>query len=565
MFEADDRPGGHTRTVDIETDTAAHRVDTGFIVFNDRNYPGFERLLERLGVESQASDMGFSVSDGRGEFEYNGGSINGLFARRSSLVRPSFHRMVRDLLRFNREAPALIGLNGSGPTLLDFLDEGGYSREFVERLIVPQASAVWSADPRDLRHFPASVLAEFFDNHGQFGFRDRPRWRAVAGGSSRYVERLCAPMRERLRLSTPVARVERFDDRVEVTPVGGGPESFDEVILAVHSDQALRMLGDASAAERQILGAIPYQPNEVVLHTDASLLPRRRRAWASWNFHLSDEPVERTTVTYHMNRLQSLTADRQFCVTLNRTEAIDPERVLSVREFSHPVFSHRALTAQRRWDEVSGVRRTQLLRRLLGLRLPRGRRAERAARLRAVRGAPVTELYEGWVRHRRFGDVPRSFRYRLYMTLGDDGVLEMPRSLGVGFNPVRFRYGTDGSLAAEVTNTPWGERRVYSFDGLSGTTGKAMHVSPFLGMDHDYSIHANVPGKHLTVHIENTRDGERVFDATLSLERRPASDLRRLRLRYPAQTLRVLALIYAHGALLALRGAPYHPHPPRAA
>jgi uncharacterized protein len=177
----------------------------------------------------------------------------------------------------------------------------------------------------------------------------------------------------------------------------------------------------------------------------------------------------------------------------------------------------------------------------------------------------VTELYEGWVRHRRFGEVERSFRYRLYMTLSDDGVLEMPRSLGVGFNPVRFRYGSDGSLAAEVTNTPWGERRVYRFESLAGTAGKAMHVSPFLGMDHDYSIHANVPGRRLTVHIENRRAGERVFDATLSLERRPPGDLRRLRLRYPAQPLRVLALIYAHGALLALRGAPYHPHPRRAA
>jgi predicted NAD/FAD-binding protein len=266
--------------------------------------------------------------------------------------------MVRDLLRFNREAPALIGLNGSGPTLLDYLDEGGYSREFVDRLIVPQASAVWSADPRDMRHFPASVLAEFFDNHGQFGFRDRPRWRAVKGGSSRYVERLTAPLRDRLRLSTPVARVERFEDRVELTPPSGEAEPFDEVILAVHSDQALRMLNDASPAEAAVLGAIPYQSNEVVLHTDASLLPRRRRAWASWNFHLNDEPVERTTVTYHMNRLQSLTAEHEFCVTLNRTEAIAPERVLSVQEFSHPVFSHRALTAQRRWGEVSGLRRT---------------------------------------------------------------------------------------------------------------------------------------------------------------------------------------------------------------
>jgi uncharacterized protein len=358
VFEAGDRPGGHTRTIDVETDNGLHRVDTGFIVYNDRNYPGFERLLERLRVETQPSNMSFSVSDGRGEFEYNGASANGLFARRSSLVRPSFHRMVRDLLRFNREAPALIGLNGSGPTLLDFLDEGGYSREFVDRLIVPQASAVWSADPRDLRSFPAALLAEFFDNHGMFGFTGRPRWRTVVGGSSRYVERLTAPMRDRLRLSTPVARIERFPDRVEVTPARGGPERFDQVIVAAHSDQALAMLADPSPAEAELLGAIPYQPNDVVLHSDPSLLPRRRRARASWNFHLQEEPADRTTVTYHMNRLQSLESEREYCVTLNRTEAIDPERVIDTGEFSHPVFTHAALAAQRRWDEVSGVRRT---------------------------------------------------------------------------------------------------------------------------------------------------------------------------------------------------------------
>jgi uncharacterized protein len=358
VFEAAERPGGHTRTVEVETERELHRVDTGFIVFNDRNYPGFQRLLERLGVATQPSTMSFSVSDGRGEFEYNGASANGVFARRSSLVRPSFHRMIRDLLRFNREAPALIGLNGSGPTLLDFLDEGGYSREFVERLIVPQASAVWSTDPRDLRTFPASLLAEFFDNHGMFGFTGRPNWRAVAGGSSRYVERLTAPMRDRLRLSTPVARIERHADRVEVTPERGGPEAFDEAIVAAHSDQALAMLADPTPAEAEVLGAIPYQPNDVVLHTDSSLLPRRRRAWASWNFHLQDEPAERTTVTYHMNRLQSLDGGPDFCVTLNRTEAIDPESVIGEREFSHPVFTHAALAAQLRWAEVSGVRRT---------------------------------------------------------------------------------------------------------------------------------------------------------------------------------------------------------------
>jgi predicted NAD/FAD-binding protein len=180
----------------------------------------------------------------------------------------------------------------------------------------------------------------------------------VAGGSSRYVERLTAPMRERLRLSTPVARIERFADRVEVTPERGGPECFDEVIVAAHSDQALAMLADPSPAEAEVLAAIPYQANDVVLHTDASLLPRRRRAWASWNFHLQDEPAERTTVTYHMNRLQTLDSERDFCVTLNRSDAIDPELVIGAREFSHPVFTHAALAAQRRWDEVSGVRRT---------------------------------------------------------------------------------------------------------------------------------------------------------------------------------------------------------------
>ena len=359
VFEADARPGGHTRTVAVETPDGVHHVDTGFIVFNDRNYPGFERLLERLGVASQPSVMSFSVSDGRGGFEYNGASANGLFARRSSVLRPSFHRMVRDLLRFNREAPALVGLNGSGPTLLDFLDEGGYSREFVERLIVPQASAVWSADPRELRHFPASLLAEFFDNHGMFGLSGRPRWRSVRGGSNSYVEALTAPLRERLRLGTPVARVERLPGHVEVTPAGGsGPERFDELILAGHSDQSLALLADPSPAEAELLGAIPYQPNDVVLHTDASLLPRRRRARASWNFHLQDEPAARTTVTYHMNRLQALDAAQEFCVTLNRREAIDPAQVIETREFAHPVFTHAALAAQRRWPEISGVRRT---------------------------------------------------------------------------------------------------------------------------------------------------------------------------------------------------------------
>jgi predicted NAD/FAD-binding protein len=357
IFEAGGYPGGHVNTIRVDTADETHQVDTGFIVYNDRNYPNFIKLLDRLGVATQPSTMSFSVSDGNG-FEYNGASANGLFARRSSLVRPSFHRMIRDLMRFNREAPALIGLNGSGPSLGEFLHEGSYSREFVDRLIVPQASAVWSADPRQMWSFPASLLAEFFDNHGMFGVNGRPNWRTVAGGSARYVEPLVAPLGERLRLSCPVDRVERFEDRVEVTPRGCEAESFDEVVLAVHSDQALAMLADPTTAERAVLGAIPYQPNETVLHTDATLLPRRARARASWNFHLTGTPTDRTTVTYHMNRLQSLRADQEFCVTLNRTEAIDPARVIRTIDYAHPVYTSAGLKAQGRWDEVSGVHRT---------------------------------------------------------------------------------------------------------------------------------------------------------------------------------------------------------------
>ena len=357
VFEANDYAGGHTNTIRVDGADETHHVDTGFIVLNDRTYPNFQRVLTNIGVATQPSNMSFSVSDG-GRFEYNGSSANGLFASRANLARPSFHRMILDLLRFNREAPALVGLNGSGPSLGQFLHEGRYSRQFVERLIVPQASAVWSADPNRMWEFPASFLADFFANHGMFGFSGRPNWLAIPGGSARYVEALTRPFADRLRLSTPVQRVTRLPDGVEITAENSPPERFDEVVLAVHSDQALRMLSDPTGAEAEVLGAIPYQANEAVLHTDRRLLPRRRRAWASWNFHLEDEPADRTTVTYHMNSLQSLTAEREFCVTLNKSEAIDPEQVIRTIRYDHPVFTPAGLQAQRRWSEVSGVRHT---------------------------------------------------------------------------------------------------------------------------------------------------------------------------------------------------------------
>jgi len=358
VFEANGYPGGHTNTIQVETDHASYAVDTGFIVFNDRNYPNFERLLGGLGVASQPSTMSFGVSDGRGDFEYSSGSANGLFANRRHLVDPTFRRMISDLLRFNREARDLLHTDGEGPSLGVWLERQGFSQAFVERLIVPQASAVWSADPRQLWSFPARFLAEFFDNHGMLGFRGRPRWKTVRGGSARYVDALIAPLGDRLRLRTPVSAITRAADHVGLTTPGGEPETFDEVIVATHSDQALAMLTDPSDREHELLGAIPYQPNEAVLHTDRRLLPRRRAAWASWNYHLLDEPPERTTVTYHMNRLQNITADQEFCVTLNRTETIDPDTIIRTIFYTHPVYTAAGAAAQARHQEISGRNRT---------------------------------------------------------------------------------------------------------------------------------------------------------------------------------------------------------------
>ncbi|HEY3492816.1 MAG TPA: FAD-dependent oxidoreductase, partial [Solirubrobacterales bacterium] len=264
VYEAIDRIGGHSNTVHVEAADGTHRIDTGFIVFNDRNYPEFEALLGELGVASRPSHMSFSVSDGRGRFEYSG-TPWGLFARPAHLLSPTFLRMLRDWRRFNREARALIGMNGTAPSLGHWLEQQGFSRHFVERLIVPQASAVWSADPAQMWSFPAGFMAEFFDNHGMYSLRNRPHWRTVSGGSRSYVEAIVAPWRDRVRTGAAVRRIERLPDGVRVLAEGCESEEFDRVVIATHSDQALAMLADPSEAEREILGAIPYQRNEAVL------------------------------------------------------------------------------------------------------------------------------------------------------------------------------------------------------------------------------------------------------------------------------------------------------------
>jgi predicted NAD/FAD-binding protein len=356
VFEAGDHVGGHTNTVHVENANDDVWVDTGFIVHNDRNYPHFQALMTELGVETQPSHMSFSVSDDRGSFEY-AGTPRGLLAQPAHLVSPRFLRMLSDLRRFNREARDLIGLPpGRGPSLREFLREGRYSEWFIERLIVPQASAVWSADPEQLWEFPASFLAQFFANHGMLGLRDRPQWRTVTGGSRRYVEEIVRPFADRIRLGTSVLSVTRAVDHVEVTATGCEPEHFDEVVIATHADQALWMLRDKTPAELEILGAFPYQHNEAVLHTDRSLLPRRRSAWASWNYHLTPAAPEATQLTYWMNNLQSLESDTDYLVTLNRRGHVDPRAVIRTIAYEHPVFTAEGYAAQARHAEISGGR-----------------------------------------------------------------------------------------------------------------------------------------------------------------------------------------------------------------
>ena len=354
VYEANGYAGGHTNTIRVDTAHETHHVDTGFIVMNDRNYPNFTRLLERLGVATQQTHMSFSVKGEEQDFEYSG-TPRGIFCQPGNLASPRFQRMIVDLIRFNRALRRLLEGEDSQESMHDFLSRHRFSRAFVERLIVPQMSAVWSADPRKAGSFPARFIAEFFANHGMLGFRDRPRWSTVVGGSARYVEALTAPFRERIRLEAPVRSVTRGAEHVEILAAGGAPETYDHVILATHSDQALRMLRDPSEREHELLGAIPYQLNEAVLHTDSTLLPRRRLARAAWNFHLLREPKPLSTVTYYMNHLQRLTTEQEFCVTLNRTEAIDPAKIIRTISYAHPMYTPHGVRAQSEHSTISGL------------------------------------------------------------------------------------------------------------------------------------------------------------------------------------------------------------------
>jgi predicted NAD/FAD-binding protein len=357
VFEAGAHVGGHTHTHEIDSHGERYAIDTGFIVFNDWTYPNFIALLSELGVESQASVMSFSVRNEASGLEYNGTTINTLFAQRRNLLRPSFYRMLRDIVRFNREAPALLA-SSTDIALGDYLAAHHYSSEFIGDYLVPMGAAIWSTDPARMLAFPARFFVRFFENHGMLSVDARPQWRAIRGGSARYVDKLVAPFRGRIRLNTPVESVRRMRDCVLVKARGAEAQRFEHVFLACHSDQALGLLADATPLERQILGAIPYQENEAVLHTDTSMLPHARRAWAAWNYHVVRESSERVALTYNMNILQSLAARETFCVTLNHSERIAPAKIIKRLVYHHPLFTPAGVAAQQRQHEINGQQRT---------------------------------------------------------------------------------------------------------------------------------------------------------------------------------------------------------------
>lgn len=358
MYEADDRVGGHTHTHRIELDGEVQHIDTGFIVFNDRTYPNFVALLDELGVASQASSMSFSVrNDARG-LEYNGTSLNGLFAQRRNLLRPAFLGMLAEILRFHRVAPAWLEFGGAETTLRELLAQHRFGGRFVDDYLVPMGAAIWSTDPGRMMDFPARFFVRFLHQHGMLSVDDRPVWRVIQGGSARYVERLTAPWRDRIRLNSPVELIRRRPQGVQLHVRGQPAADFDHVFLACHADQALRLLADPSPQEREILGAIPYQRNEALLHTDTSLLPRARRAWAAWNYHVPRGAGQGVALTYNMNILQGLRARQAFCVSLNAEGHVDPRRVLRRIAYAHPLFTTAGIAAQQRHAEISGVRHT---------------------------------------------------------------------------------------------------------------------------------------------------------------------------------------------------------------
>ncbi|AKJ96761.1 FAD-dependent oxidoreductase [Pseudomonas chlororaphis] len=355
VFEAAEWVGGHTHTVDVAWRGEHYAIDTGFIVFNDWTYPNFIRLLDQLKVASRPTEMSFSVHDPLTGLEYNGHDLNTLFAQRRNLVSPGFWGMLRDILRFNRQALADLDEQriDASTTLGSYLRAQGYGQRFIEHYIVPMGAAIWSMSPADMLDFPLQFFVRFCRNHGLLSVNQRPQWRVIEGGSRSYIAPLCQPFAQRIRLNCKVHRVSRDEVGVTLTSAAG-PERFDSVVFACHSDQALALLEAPSPQERAVLGAIRYADNDVVLHTDSRLLPRRRRAWASWNYRLGGSDQAPAAVTYNMNILQGIQASETFCVSLNQTALVDPAKIIARFQYAHPQYSLAASAAQADHAQLQG-------------------------------------------------------------------------------------------------------------------------------------------------------------------------------------------------------------------
>jgi len=360
VFETADRIGGHTATVDVDWQGRQFAIDTGFIVYNDWTYPNFIELLQELEVETKPTEMSFSVRCDDSGLEYGGNNLNTLFAQRSNALSPAFHGMLRDILRFNREAVDDLenGRISTTTTLGEYLEQNGYRQTFIDKYLLPMGCAIWSASSDSMLDFPLLFFVRFFKNHGLLSVNDRPQWHVIKGGSRSYLKPLTRGLETSIRLNSRIATVWRRVDGIELLMEDGQLEKYDQVIFACHSDQALSLLGDPTAAERDALAAIPYQSNEVVLHTDESLLPRKRLAWSSWNYWLRKNRQERAVLNYNMNILQGLEADTTFCVTLNASEAIDERKIIERFNYSHPVFSLQGIEAADRIKALNGLNRS---------------------------------------------------------------------------------------------------------------------------------------------------------------------------------------------------------------
>jgi len=360
VFESDSIIGGHTATKQVSYHGKDYAVDTGFIVFNDWTYPNFIRLMDELGVASNATEMSFSVSCEKTKLEYGGSGLNTLFAQRSNLFKPRYWGMLRDIMRFNKNAITDLqqGNIDQSMTLGEYLNINGYGKTFTDKYLIPMGSAIWSSSTDDMLDFPVLFFVRFFKNHGLLSVTNRPQWRVIKGGSSEYLTPLTAGFKHNIRLNSPVTSIKRHADGVTITTENSGEEHFDEVIIACHSDQALTLLDDVTAAEQEILSAIPYQNNDVVLHTDDSILPDRKLAWSSWNYWLRKDKQHQAVLTYDMNILQGIDAPCTFCVTLNASDAIDADKILGRYQYSHPVFSLKSIAAAQRWEEINGVKNT---------------------------------------------------------------------------------------------------------------------------------------------------------------------------------------------------------------